>query len=168
MIRSKCSFHVFFLYVIILFAAGAATYYYGMDLYGRGFHITLGEIFFIPAIIILDIFALVYPLESCYVLEISTAGLTYRWIFKFQRRHYPIGGLDGYYTMTVPSRYREYMYAYPVYGSQVLPALSEHSCGNYQEMVGKLPGKHLGQIPFNWKKYYLLSIKRKLPSSLDL
>ncbi|GEM_PF-2564350 len=168
MIRSTCNVLVFFLYALLLFAAGMATYYYGNDLYGRGFHITLGEIFFIPAIVILDVFALIYPLESCYVLEINSTGLTYRWVFKLQRRHFPIGGINGYYTMLVASRDAEYMYAYPVSGSQVLPALSEFSTSNYKEILEKLPGKHLGQIPLTWNRYYSLSIKRKLPGSLGL
>lgn len=163
LVKSEFSIMLYILYPMLAIASGFATYYFvrsamfeggmnGAALYILGF-----------CVLLMDVFAILHPLFACYDLSYDGEYLLYKWKFIPRRMKTGITGIEGYYTMKVPSRDNEYLTAFPVAGSSVLPSISSFFYDNYEDIIKGLPVKHLGELSFSWKVYFRLSFSKKRP-----
>lgn len=163
MVRSKFSIMLYILYPVLAAAACAATYYFFRTaLFDEG--INIASLCILGAcVLLIDLFAILNPALACYDTCYDGEFLHYIWKFIPRRMKIRITDIEGYYTMKVPSRNNEYLTAFPVTATSVLPSISAFYYDNYEEIVKGLPVQHLGELPFSWKVYFRLTFSRQRP-----
>lgn len=162
MVKSEFNFAVYFLYGLLMAAAGIGTYTLIPALKDPDMsRITIYAA--ASGIAILDVFALVHPLISCYNIFYDGEFLEYRWTFIPWRKKIHAQDINGYYTMKVPSRENEYLTAFPASGDKILPAISSFYFVNFSDIVKALPGREIARLKFSWRLYFRISLLKRKP-----
>lgn len=163
LVKSEFNIVVYFLYIILVVFAGAATFRFIPQM------INSPEIKGVPLYILLfsfgifDIFAVAHPLNSCFNVFYDGEYLLYKWTFIPRSIKIHAEKIEGFYTMKVPSRHDEYLTAYPVSDGKILPAISSFYFDNYDDIVKQLPGVEIARIRFSWRTYFSMAILGKKP-----
>ncbi len=161
-IKSEFNIAVYFLYGILIAAAGIGTYtLFPMlrepDMSRLAFYVISA------GIALFDIFAIVHPLISCYNVFYDGEFLEYRWTLIPRRKKIHAQNIEGFYTMKVPSKEDEYMTAFPLYGDRMLPAISSFYFDNYNDILKELPGREIARLKFSWRTYFRISVLKRKP-----
>ena len=163
MVRSKFSIMLYILYPLLAAAAGVATYYFVRSVFFDTGIDSAALCVMGLCVLLIDLFAILNPALACYDTIYDGEFLHYKWKFIPRIMKIRITDIEGYYTMKVPSRNNEYLTAFPVTATSVLPSISAFYYDNYEEIVKGLPVQHLGELPFSWKVYFRLTFSRQRP-----
>ena len=161
--KSEFSIVVYFLYIVLVTFAGVTTFRFIPQM------INNPELKGVPLYILLacfgmiDLFAVIHPLNSCYNFFYDGEYLLYKWTFIPRNIKIHAEKVEGFYTMKVPSRHDEYLTVYPVSEGKILPAISSFYFNNYDDIVKQLPGAEIANIKFSWRAYFNMAVLRKKP-----